>query len=322
MELTLGTFNLNNLFSRFDFKAEVDMADADAPIESRTSFSFDDPQSFVLRTYKGRLVKPKDDSAQQMLAERIKDIDVDVLAVQEVEDVDTLGAFNRNQLQSLYPYIALVEGNDPRLIDLGVMSKLPLGAVTSWRHAVYLPDPGRAIFSRDMLEVEVMNAKRRDRLLTLFVHHLKSRFVPFPTDQESGSAANDELRRRQCVTAASIIAARTRPDSSYAVLGDMNDNPDSPALAPLVTSNLGLVNALSDPVESHPSPTEDPMPTTTAWTERFKPAGKPAQHNLFDQIWLSPSLSSQLIGSGIQRRARLGGEGSDHDPAWVRLGNM
>ncbi|MDP9342672.1 MAG: endonuclease/exonuclease/phosphatase family protein [Actinomycetota bacterium] len=156
MEITVGTFNLNNLFSRFDFKAEIDTTQPGPPIESRTTFNFDDPQSFVLRTYLGALVRPKPSDAQQMLADRIKAMDLDVLAVQEVEDIDTLRTFNGQQLGGLYEEIGLVEGNDPRLIDVGVLSKFPLGAVTSWRHAVYLPDPTRPIFSRDMLEVDVI----------------------------------------------------------------------------------------------------------------------------------------------------------------------
>src|SRR5436190_5130681 len=167
MEITVGTFNLNNLFSRFDFQAEIDTAAPGPPIESRTSFTFNDPQAFVLRSYEGALVKKKPEDAQKDLADRITAMDLDVLAVQEVEDIDTLKTFNQEQLGGLYPEVGLVEGNDPRLIDVGVLSKFPLGGVTSWRHAVYLPDPTRLIFSRDMLQVEVMNEARTVRLLTL-----------------------------------------------------------------------------------------------------------------------------------------------------------
>ncbi|WP_203980701.1 hypothetical protein [Planotetraspora silvatica] len=38
-----------------------------------------------IRTYKGRLVKTKDPEGQKLIAERITRIDLDVLAVQEVE---------------------------------------------------------------------------------------------------------------------------------------------------------------------------------------------------------------------------------------------
>lgn len=63
-------------------------------------------------------------------------MDLDVLAVQEVEDIDTLRQFGRDDLGGLYPHVVLIEGNDPRLIDIGLLSKLPVGGVTSWQHAL------------------------------------------------------------------------------------------------------------------------------------------------------------------------------------------
>src|SRR4051812_47539799 len=97
--VSVGTFNLNNLFSRFDFSADLDTADpAAVAVETRTSFSFSDPRGFKLRTYEGRLVKGKPASKRALLVERIRRMDLDVLAVQEVEDIDTLRAFVRDDL--------------------------------------------------------------------------------------------------------------------------------------------------------------------------------------------------------------------------------
>jgi hypothetical protein len=60
VQVAVGTFNLNNLFSRFDFRADVSTATASTvKIEERTSFSFDDPGGFKLRTYLGKLVRGK-----------------------------------------------------------------------------------------------------------------------------------------------------------------------------------------------------------------------------------------------------------------------
>jgi exonuclease III len=52
-------------------------------------------------------------------------------------------------------------------------------------------------------------------------------------------------------------------------------------------------------------------------THRFKPVRQPARYELFDQVWLSPSLAGRQVGSWVDRRTKLGGDGSDHDPAWV-----
>ncbi len=38
-----------------------------------------------------------------------------------------------------------------------------------------------------------------------------------------------------------------------------------------------------------------------------------------DQIWLSPALTGRQSGAFIERRSKLGGDGSDHDPAWITL---
>src|SRR3954471_7335278 len=147
MKVSVGTFNLNNLFSRFDFSADVSTANAsDVKVEQRTAFSFDDPNGFKLRTYEGRLVKGKPAAERKLIADRIKRMDLDVLAVQEVEDVDTLRQFVRDDLGGLYPHVVLLEGNDPRLIDVGLLSKLPLGGVTSWQHTPDPDDPGKPLF--------------------------------------------------------------------------------------------------------------------------------------------------------------------------------
>src|SRR4051794_16201935 len=111
MQVTIGTFNLNNLFSRFDFSADVSTAAAsDVKVEERTAFSFDDPSGFKLRTYQGRLVRGKPEKERKLIAARIKRMDLDVLAVQEVEDIDTLHQFVREDLAGLYRHVVLIEG--------------------------------------------------------------------------------------------------------------------------------------------------------------------------------------------------------------------
>ena len=76
---------------------------------------------------------------------------------------------------------------------------------------------------------------------------------------------------------ARLVAARTRPDSRYAVVGDMNDSPSAPMLAPLVSSGLKLVDGLAEAKEDKPSPPDNPPAPDRPWTERFKPTGQPAE---------------------------------------------
>jgi exonuclease III len=319
MQVSVGTFNLNNLFSRFDFSADISTAKK-ATVATKTVFSFDDPSGYKLRSYRGTLVKPKPDAERLLLATRIKRMNIDVLGVQEVEDIDTLKQFNRDDLDGLYSHAVLIEGNDPRMIDIGLLSKFPLGGVISWQHIADPANPAEPVFSRDLLQVEVLRADRKTRLLTVFVNHLKSHYVPWDSpDKDAEFKRANELRKRQCATAARIIDAQMRPDSRYVVVGDMNDAEDTEWLAPLVQSpKLNLVSGLTHVVETGPTPGNAPPPTTL-WTERYKAAAMPAEWTLMDQVWLSPALAPKLKSAFIDRRTKLAGDGSDHDPSWVVL---
>ena len=320
----VGSFNLNNLFSRFNFATEVDQLpdpDAAAPVQIVTRLDPADPGRAKFRTFKGTLVRPKDPKDRARVAERIAAMDADVLAVQEVEDVTTLTAFAATELAGLgYRHVVLVEGNDQRLIDVGLLSRLPIGAVTSWRHAVHHRTDTEPVFSRDLLQVDILTASRSRRLLTVFNTHLKSQFCDFREDPIACQEHNNLLRERQAATAARIIAEQTRPTSRYLLCGDMNDTPDSAPLAPLVAdSTLRLINGLADAVPDRPAPPDTPPAPARPWSTRFKEPGKPATYQLLDQIWLSPATADRLTAAGIGRRTRLTRDGTDHDPVWVDL---
>lgn len=321
MDITVGTFNLNNLFSRFNFKGEIDaIRRLDTTLDGELKYEFGVGDTWKIRTYRGGLVKAKKAEDTDLIAERIKKMKVDVLAVQEVEDIDILRQFNREHLDWMYRYVVLIEGNDPRLIDVGVLSKLPIGGITSWQHAVHPDDPTRAVFGRDLLEVDILSPSRSRKLFTLFNSHLKSHYVDFKEDPVAGERSNNERRTRQAEITAEIVKARTRPDSHFIVLGDMNDPPNSPCLQPLVgNSKLRLTNALSNPVETRSPKHDKPPPPSTAWTHRYKKPRNPANYELYDQIWISPALSSKQKEAWIDRRKKHSGDGSDHDPAWIRL---
>lgn len=321
MDVTIGTFNLNNLFTRWNFQAVVPV---DSTLEETVVFGPDD--EVRLRSFKGRVVKGKDPSGTAAIAARILSMNVDVLAVQEVENIEALRTFNASQLGGLYRHSVLIEGNDPRLIDVALLSKLPIGDIVSHQTAPDPIDVSRRVFGRDLLQVEILNASRSKKLFTVFNTHMKSNFIDTrthrtPAARAAAADAANQRRARQSHVTAEIIADETRPNSKYVFLGDMNDDPDSPHMAPLVAApELGLVDALLGVAETRPSKAESvgaqPGPR---WTSRHKPSGQPPEHRLFDQIWVSPSLAPRVTAPMIDRRTKHGGDGSDHDPTWITL---
>jgi endonuclease/exonuclease/phosphatase family metal-dependent hydrolase len=322
MSITVGTFNLNNLFSRFNFSAEIDADPGQDPGGLTLTF---DRAAVSVRTFMGRLVRAKDAADTAKIARRVTDaMNADVLAVQEVEHIEILKQFNRDHLGNLYPHVILIEGNDQRLIDVGILSKLPIGAITSHQTATHPDDPGRRVFSRDLLQVEILDTSG-DKLFNLYNTHLKSNFIPAGQDPVAGAQRANDRRRRQAETISRIMSRRERPNSRFVLLGDMNDPFDSPFLAPmLISDGRPLINALAQAQETRPAKVETPGqglgPQSPVWTNRFNPPGPEfPRYELLDQIWLSQSLAGHLVSAHIDRRENHGGDGSDHDPAWIEL---
>lgn len=322
MRVSIGTFNLNNLFSRYNFQANVSQSPSVNTGGITMTFGTDDVR---VRTFKGRLVKEKAPAQTSAIAKRIREtMDLDILAVQEVEHIEILKEFNKSHLGGMYPFVALIEGNDPRMIDVGILSKLPLGAITTHQTAVHPSDPGRRVFGRDLMQVEVLDANG-NRLFNVYNTHLKSHFVPHDQDPVEGAIAANARRRRQAETVSRIISRQERRGAKFVLLGDMNDPEDSADLAPmLVVDGDALVNGLTHAVETRPAKAETagqgPGPTSPQWTHRFNPAGPEfPRYELYDQIWLSQALAPRLVSAHIDRRTKHGGDGSDHDPAWVFL---
>ncbi|GAA1608592.1 endonuclease [Kribbella sancticallisti] len=318
MALTVGTFNLNNLFDRWNFAGAVEVLASGSSTVPAT-YTFDDEHRRRLQLdSRGKLLVTKPAADTNRVAERLLEPDVDVWIVQEIENMDVLREFNRDHLNNSYSHVMVIDGNDStRFIDIGILSRRPLGGVTSYQRVFHPDVSSRPIFSRDLVEVEILDSKGR-KLLTIFGTHLKSKFVDFTVPNPLQAAADAELlRQRQAETITRIIAARTSTRQRYLLCGDMNDTPDSAALAAF--EKAGLVNALRDPTEVGVVKTKVELPASPAWTSTFKASGQPRSFDLIDQIWLGPGLAPKLTGAFIGRRRKLARDGTDHDPAWISL---
>ena len=164
----------------------------------------------------------------------VSEVDADILLTVEVEDRLTLERFNTQVLAGAlgrrpYPYNLLIDGNDPRGIDIGILSRHP---ITSVRSHLFDTDPERPedrLFSRDCPEFEI----RLDGTpLVILGNHLKSKFHDDP-----------ELRLAQAKRVAEIYRAALERSPHVIVAGDLNDDPDSEAAA--VLRDTGLRDVMS-----------------------------------------------------------------------------
>jgi len=274
--LTVATFNCENLFRRFRFKAKIDPAKASADGFTINELAFE-----VLR-------KPE----KTLTARCIRAVDADVLALQEVENLDVLRRFRSEYLSGMrYTHAMLVEGNDPRAIDVAVLSRHPIVAVRSWQHL----RQGRSfVFSRDCLEVDVAVARKR---LTLFVNHFKSMLDKNdPRQGRTTTRAKRVLQAngvRRLVTDRFGTSAGRRP---WIVLGDLNDY-----LAP--EPDQGTTSGIRDLVEWRQLENVlDRLPEADRWTH-FRDQTR--TYRQLDYILLSKSLAAATRAVPIVERRGL-----------------
>ena len=241
----------------------------------------------------------------------------DILAVVEAENRPSLKRFSEAMLAALgtmpFPHIMLVDGNDDRGIDVGLGSgaAFPIRSVAS--HVDDRDTAGRPIFSRDCPEYEVVLPSGQS--LWLLVNHFKSKGF-------GDKASSDAKRRAQATRTRAIYEARIATGAKLvAILGDLNDTPDSDPLSPLLGDGT-----LRD-VSEHPAYESDGRPGTYA---------NGTKSNKIDYIILSPDLFAKVQRAGVERRGVWGGKNgtlfphlpeitraeeaaSDHAGIWVDL---
>ena len=206
----------------------------------------------------------------------------DILCLAEVENIAAIRLFNQEHLGGHYWYSTLIDGYDPRNIDVGVLSTLPITAV---RSHIDDPGPGGRLFSRDCLEVTI-DIGHGDEL-TLFINHLKSKFVArkpgaSAAEHQAAVLASHQRRLSQAQRVADIVAGRFaghHGTALYAVVGDCNDTPESPWLAPLFDSPH-----LTDVLAAH-------RPVDDRWTYYWRSKNRVTQ---IDHVLASAALAQRI----------------------------
>ncbi len=327
MKLRLTTFNCENLFGRYGF---LELPPVDQPRDYAKDIQIFDVITF--EPGRSNTLKPKviseaqrKNTALAMLAVR-----PDILTVCEVENLTTLRLFNAKYLDNYFDRIVLLDGNDSRGIDVGLMVRKGFNAtIESIRtHADdaaqggYIATTnildmkgrlGAASFSRDCLEVDVRVGKTP---LTLLVNHLKAQ------ESKNGEDPTTAKRLGQAQRVADI-AKRVRKNSRVPiVMGDLNKDyrqaDYDKSLNPLVKST-----GFYDPVSS----------LDEKWTHFYESKKSVSQ---LDYILLDKSLKAHVTDVEVFRGGlspnckqydgeRIGTiskdklEASDHCPLCVEL---
>ena len=235
-----------------------------------------------------------DERSTRNTAQVVRDVAADVIAMIEVEDRRALRQFCDKLLAEVgrvtYDQTMLIDGNDDRGIDVGLMVRRPYRVGWMRSHVDDVDDRGRRIFSRDCPEYSIWTPD--GGVLWLLVNHFKSKgFGPQEASNARRSAQAEAVRR---------IYERLLTENAplIAVLGDLNDTPDSEALAPLLAKG-----DLKD-VSQHPAFNDDGHPGT------FQSGGK---RDKLDYILLSPALFERVRGGGVWRK---GVWGAGKKPPW------
>lgn len=294
--LRLATFNVENLFARYRFKDGFQPTADDGFTINDTAF----------RIY--------DDESKKITAKAIREVNADVICMQEVESLPVLDRFNSYYLGGLkYAHRAVIDSFDPRQIDVAVLSRHPIVSLRS--HREERNKTGSAfLFSRDCLEVDILVD---GKALTLYVNHFKSMM--------EGREATRARRQEQAERVAEIIDARWKKASykgNFVVLGDLNDYPEGKTGLAALLDHKGLTNVLTR------------LPEAERWTHYY--AGGNAYRQL-DYLLLSAGLAKANPGKpavmrlGLPWRAqrvtaeRIPGVGendpkaSDHAPLYMDI---
>jgi endonuclease/exonuclease/phosphatase family metal-dependent hydrolase len=215
----------------------------------------------------------------------IRDVDADILVVIEAEHRVALKQFSDYVLSRVggtpYAHVMLIDGNDERGIDVGVMTKegYKIGIMRSHIHD--LDANNKTIFSRDCPEycVETQNGEQ----VWILPNHFKSKFG-------GNNLSSQNRRKEQAVRTAEIYQRLVAEgNENVVVLGDLNDTPDSAPLQPLL--------ALTDLKDISQHPTFD----TGEFAGRGT-FGLGNDNNKIDYLLLSPALFERVTACGLFRK--------------------
>jgi endonuclease/exonuclease/phosphatase family metal-dependent hydrolase len=238
----------------------------------------------------------------------IRDVNADVLAVMEAEDRIALSGFASQVLglvgkepgaqKIVYGNIMLIDGNDDRGIDVGLMTKADFAIHDMRSHISARDSKGNLLFARDCPEFLVKTPS--GARLWVLPNHLSSKF--------GGDSPEKQRRRREQAKGVADLyrALIAAGESNVVVLGDLNDTPDSEPLAPLLQDT-----DLKD-IDTHPAFDTGVFPQKGTH-------GLGNDNAKIDYLLLSPTLFQKVTGGGLFRKGAWPGVSPKRWPVYPEL---
>ena len=278
---------------------------------------------------------PVDEIAVLNTGRVIRDVDADILAVVEAENRVVLKTFGHyvvdrvnselpsEQRKKPYTKVMLIDGNDDRGIDVGLMTKEGFDIEDMRSHVHDLDDTREPIYSRDCPEYAVTTPTGES--VWVLPNHFKSKF--------GGNDPDSIAKRKAQATRTAEIYQRLRDTGhdSVVVLGDFNDTPDSVPLQPLLNGS-----DLRD-VSEHPNFVVGEFNVPPSNENRgIGTFGLGNDNEKIDYILLSPALFGRVTSAGLFRKGAWPGSrpqrwevyeqlteevhaASDHHAIWVKI---
>jgi endonuclease/exonuclease/phosphatase family metal-dependent hydrolase len=239
-----------------------------------------------------------DEIGTRTTARVIAEVDADVIAIIEAEDRPSLIRLNKELLGDRYEHVMLVDGNDDRGIDVGIMTKKGF-EIESIRSNVDVKDRTGPVFSRDCAQYEIRTPT--GEIIHVLVNHFKSQ-----------SGGGGTKRRRQAREVRRIADELVAAGKNVIVLGDLNEGQPSEARA---AANLKV---LFDPNGPLVSCYDLPSFHTGEKLGTFDACGI---RNRLDYVLVSRSLQPRFTSGHLFRKG-LWGTRTTRPTAWETYPEM
>lgn len=220
----------------------------------------------------------------------IRDVGADILAVVEAENRIVLKMFADQVLADVggapYEQVMVIDGNDMRGIDVGIMTRSGCRITTMRSHIHDARPDGGAIFSRDCPEFRIETPG--GEVIWVIPNHFKSKY--------GGNDASSRGKRfAQAARTAEIYQELVATgETQIIVLGDLNDTPGSDELAPLL-QHTDLIDVSDLP--GFQIPAFDPVAHPGKGTHQLGNDGQK-----IDYLLLSPALVPRVTAAGLFRK--------------------